>query len=110
VVGGEASRALVDQLTASMKLHATLPVVGDVVAPEAPFGAASDDWAFSTLGTPAVVVTDTAAFRYAHYRQKTDLPEQLDFDRMARVVVGLRKAIEELAEGPAGAPATSAGP
>jgi hypothetical protein len=102
VVGTEASRALVDQVTASMKQHATLPVVGDVVAQEIPFGSASDHWAFASLGTPALMITDTAAFRYAHYRQKTDLPAELDFDRMARVVVGLRKAIEDLAGGPAG--------
>lgn len=110
VVGTEPSRALVDQVTASMKRHATLPVVGDVVAPEIPFGSASDHWAFASLGTPALMITDTAAFRYAHYRQKTDLPAELDYDRMARVVVGLRKAIEDLAEGPASGSAATPGP
>ena len=41
IVGNESSRGLLEQVTASMKKHTTLPVVGNVFAPEVPFAAAS---------------------------------------------------------------------
>jgi hypothetical protein len=46
--------------------------------------------------------TDTAPFRYAHYHQETDTPEQIDYARMAKVVEGVRGTIIDLAgAGPA---------
>ncbi|HYR48711.1 MAG TPA: M28 family peptidase [Candidatus Eisenbacteria bacterium] len=56
----------------------------------------SDHWSFWRTGVPAVMVTDTAPFRYAHYHEETDTPEKLDFDRLARAVVGLADVIDEL--------------
>jgi Zn-dependent M28 family amino/carboxypeptidase len=98
VVGNEASRALLDQVTASLRGHAAVPVTGSVLAAEVPFASQSDHWAFWTLGMPAVMITDTAPFRYAHHHQKADLPAELDFDRMARVVTALEKTLGEIAE------------
>ena len=98
VVGNEPSRALLEEVTASMKKHATLPIVGSVLGADTPFAASSDQWAFWKVGMPAIMITDTGPFRYAHYHQKTDLPEHLDFDRMARVVLGLEQTLAELAE------------
>jgi hypothetical protein len=43
------------------------------------------------------MVTDTALFRYPHYHRATDTPDKLDYDRMARVVSGLQKVINDLA-------------
>ena len=43
------------------------------------------------------MVTDTAPFRYAYYHTRQDTPDKLDYERMARVVMGLQRAIEELA-------------
>lgn len=42
------------------------------------------------------MVTDTAPFRYPHYHRPSDTPDKLDYQRMARVVVGLEKAIVDL--------------
>jgi hypothetical protein len=42
------------------------------------------------------MVTDTAPYRYPHYHQPTDLPDNLDYGRMARVVAGMRKVVEGL--------------
>ena len=58
----------------------------------------SDHWAFFSEGYQALMVTDTAPFRYAHYHEPTDTPDRLDYERMARVVVGIEKVIEELVE------------
>jgi hypothetical protein len=38
---------------------------------------------------PAVVITDTAVFRYPHYPLPTDTPDKLDYDRLVRVVAGM---------------------
>lgn len=56
----------------------------------------SDHWSFRQTGYPAIMVTDTAPFRYPHYHEPTDTPEKLDFERMARVVVGIGRVVEKL--------------
>jgi len=59
--------------------------------------ASSDHWSFWKAGYPAVMVTDTAYNRYAHYHTATDTPDKVDFSHMARVVSGLQRVIGELA-------------
>jgi hypothetical protein len=46
----------------------------------------SDHFWFRELGLPGVLVTDTAMLRNPHYHRSTDLPDTLDYDRMAEVV------------------------
>jgi hypothetical protein len=43
------------------------------------------------------MITDTAPFRNPHYHQRTDTPETLDYDRLARVVEELEKVVAKLA-------------
>jgi hypothetical protein len=57
----------------------------------------SDHWSFWQVGYPAVMVTDTAPFRYPYYHTAEDTPDKLDYDRLARVVVGLEKVVRQLA-------------
>lgn len=57
----------------------------------------SDHWAYSRKGIPAVMVTDTAPNRNKCYHQSCDTVDKLDFERLARVVVGLEGVAEELA-------------
>lgn len=57
----------------------------------------SDHWSFRRHGYPALMVTDTAYNRYPHYHLPTDTPEKLDYERMARVTLGLAGMLEELA-------------
>jgi hypothetical protein len=66
--------------------------------------AASDHWSFWKQGYPALMVTDTAPYRYPHYHKATDTPEKLDYERMARVVTGLTGVVEDLAGNAATAP------
>lgn len=49
----------------------------------------SDHWSFWQQGYKAVMVTDTAFFRYKHYHKESDTPDQLDYERMATVVRGV---------------------
>ena len=57
----------------------------------------SDHWSFWQAGYPAVMITDTAPFRYPYYHKAEDLPDKLDFDRMARVVAALEGVVGEFA-------------
>jgi hypothetical protein len=57
----------------------------------------SDHWSFWQAGYPALMVTDTAFFRNKHYHQPTDTPDKLDYNRLARVIVGLAHTVEKLA-------------
>lgn len=54
----------------------------------------SDQLSFWNEGYDALMVTDTAPFRYAHYHTAHDTPDKLDYERTARVVEGLQRVIE----------------
>lgn len=97
VIGDDRSRDLVNGVTHTLSGHAPVVVIGDVAASGAAYSDDSDHWAFWTVGVPAVMVTDGGPYRSAHHHRATDLPEHLDFDRMARVVEGLGAVLDELA-------------
>ena len=56
----------------------------------------SDHWSFRKHGFPAVMVTDTAFYRYPHYHLPSDTPEKLDYERMASVTMGLAGMLKEM--------------
>lgn len=56
----------------------------------------SDHWSFWQQGYPAIMITDTALYRYPHYHDQSDTPDKLDYDRMTRVVQGIGKVVEDL--------------
>lgn len=92
-VGTVGSRSLVRKTVASFRERAKFPSVGGS-APGFVQGIDwSDHWAFERAGYPALMVTDTAPFRYPHYHGKADTPEKLDYARLARVVSGLEAVI-----------------
>jgi hypothetical protein len=99
-VGNIASRALVRRSLAAFRQHTPFPSEG-VAAPGWMTGIGwSDHWAFWQEGYPGVMVTDTALFRYAPYHTREDTPDQVNYDRMARVVAGLAQVVTTLAHGP----------
>jgi hypothetical protein len=57
----------------------------------------SDHWSFWQQGYPAVMITDTAPYRYPHYHQVSDTPDKLNYDSYARVVMGLAHTFSALA-------------
>jgi hypothetical protein len=59
----------------------------------------SDHLSFWRHGYRALMVTDTAFYRYPHYHTGNDLPEHLDFQRLARLTEGLAGAVARLAAG-----------
>lgn len=97
-VGNVGSRALVREAVASFRRHAAFPSEG-LAAPAWITGVGwSDHWAFWEAGYPAIMVTDTALFRYPHYHAASDLPDRLDYPRLARVVMGLAEVVRDLAQ------------
>jgi hypothetical protein len=95
-VGNLSSRSLVRSCIGTFRSTTPFPSEG-LAAPEFVSGVGwSDQWAFWHAGYPAIMVTDTAPFRYPHYHEASDTPEKLDYERMARVVVGLGRVVEEL--------------
>jgi hypothetical protein len=96
-VGNLASRALVRQAIGAFRASTPFPSDG-VAAPSGIEGIHwSDHWSFWEAGYPAIMVTDTAPFRYPHYHEATDTSEQLDYSGFARVTRGLAEVIGMLA-------------
>lgn len=96
-VGDVDSRALVRDAVESFREVATIPSEG-TAAPSKIRGVDwSDHASFWRHGWPALMVTDTAPFRYAHYHLESDTVDKVDFDSLARVVVGLEHVIRHLA-------------
>jgi Zn-dependent M28 family amino/carboxypeptidase len=96
-VGDMGSRTLVRRAIASFRTHARFPSEGVAAPAGIPGVTWSDHWSFRRHGYPAIMVTDTAFYRYAHYHLPSDTPEKLDYMRMARVTLGLAAVIKELA-------------
>ncbi len=44
------------------------------------------------------MITDTAPYRYEHYHKNTDTPDKLNYDQYAKVVYGVFKVVEGLAD------------
>ncbi len=56
----------------------------------------SDHWGFWVHGFPALMITDTAEFRYPHYHTASDTVDKLDFDRLTLVTHGLVDVVRDL--------------
>src|SRR6476659_7184978 len=94
-VGTPYSRALVWETIRSFRSHTAFPSIGGVAPDRVPGIDWSDHWAFEQVGFPALMVTDTAPFRYPHYHQFTDTPDKVDMESLARVVKGMERVIRE---------------
>jgi hypothetical protein len=91
------SRALVRDAVRHFRAKATIASEGAALPEALPGVGWSDHWAFWQYGYPAVMVTDTALFRDPNYHRLSDTIDKLDFERLARVVVGLEATLLELA-------------
>jgi len=92
------SRSLLRDAVSAFRKTGKLPCEGASLPSIIPGIGWSDQWSFWQCGYPAIMVTDTAPFRYPHYHQPTDTPEKLDYDRFALVVSGMESVIRDLAK------------
>ena len=98
-VGLTSSRAFVRRTVGAFRALVPFPCVGGTAPGFIPGIDWSDHWSFEQVGIPALMVTDTAPFRYPHYHSSADTPDKVDYDRLARVVSGLERVIRDLARG-----------
>ncbi len=98
LVGLPGSRSFLHEVMASFRRHTAFPSIGGV-APDAlvPGIGWSDHWAFRSFGFPAIMVTDTALFRYPHYHSPSDTPDKVDYEKLARITKGLERVVREIA-------------
>ncbi|MDA8100513.1 MAG: M28 family peptidase [Nitrospiraceae bacterium] len=96
MVGSRQAKQFTEEIAARFRSATDLPLV-TLNAPAFVVGIDfSDHWAFNKLGYPAFMVTDTAFYRNANYHSPADLPETLDYLRMAKVIEGLAAAVRSL--------------
>jgi hypothetical protein len=88
-VGSFADPAPVRRAIGAFRRVARIPSEGAAPPDVVPGAGWSDHWAYAQVGYPGVMVTDTAVFRNPEYHEAGDRPENLDYERMARVVEGM---------------------
>jgi Zn-dependent M28 family amino/carboxypeptidase len=91
------ARRLVRESIRLFREHAQFPSEGVAAPAFIPGVTWSDHWSFRSHGFPALMVTDTAFYRYPHYHLPGDTPDKLDYERMARVTLGLAAMLRALA-------------
>lgn len=101
-IGNMKSGKLLKQAIASFRTHTQFPSEGAAMPSAVPGAGWSDHWAFWQFNYPALMITDTAPFRYPFYHTMEDTPDKIDRDRFARVVAGIERVVAELASGKIG--------
>jgi hypothetical protein len=96
-VGNIDSRDLVRLAVGAFRSKAQVASEGGALPAAVPGVGWSDHSSFWAVGYPALMISDTAPYRYPHYHEHSDTPEQVDFDTFARVVDGLDAVVRTLA-------------
>ncbi|MBF0371336.1 MAG: M20/M25/M40 family metallo-hydrolase [Magnetococcales bacterium] len=96
-VANPPSRSLLHQTLGIFRHHATIPSEGLAAPSFIPGVDWSDHASFWEYDIPAVMITDTAPYRYPHYHQPEDTPDKIDYAAFTRVVSGLADTFVELA-------------
>jgi Zn-dependent M28 family amino/carboxypeptidase len=95
-VGTLSNRDLVHRCVDLFRKHAEFPCEGGSAPSFLPGVDWSDHYSFSAFGYPAVMVTDTAPYRYPYYHTAQDTAEHVDFARLALVTQGLFEVVRDL--------------
>lgn len=74
-----------------------LPAQGVVAPGSIPGIGWSDYWSFWQFGCKALMLTDTAPFRYPYYHTAQDTPDKLDWHRFVQAVDGIHGIVRTLA-------------
>ncbi len=97
-VGNLRSRSLTRRAIRAFRESTEFPSEGIAAPGWIPGIGWSDQWSFWREGYPGVMITDTALFRYPHYHTPQDTPDRIDYDRFTRVVMGVARVVEVLAQ------------
>ena len=91
------SRRMLRRFTAAFRQHSQFPAEQLATFSWIPGVEWSDHLSFWRCGYRALMVTDTAFYRYPHYHAPTDKADELDYVAMAVVTEGLERAVMSLA-------------
>ncbi len=97
-VADRGSKDLLFESVAVFRRHAQFPSEGLAAPAWIPGVDWSDHWSFWEEGYPALMITDTAPYRYPHYHDREDTPDKICFDCLARVTGGLIQVVKALSE------------
>lgn len=97
VVGNWRSLPLAREVTLALRERTTVAAQWAALPEAVPGATWSDHSSFWQEGFPAVMVTDTAPFRYDFYHTAQDTPDKLDYKYFARVVEALIGVVGALA-------------
>ncbi len=92
------SRRQLRRLAAAFHACSDVPIQQAATFAWVPGVSWSDHHSFWQHGFPAVMVTDTAPYRYPYYHSADDTPEKLDYETLAAVTLGLYRAWAALAD------------
>lgn len=95
-VGNLRSRDLVTRSLRSFRAHARFPSEGIAAPAFIPGINWSDHWSFWKQGYPAIMITDTAPYRYPHYHSPEDTPDKVDYEKMVPIVRGIEKMLQDM--------------
>ena len=95
--GDSGSESLIKECVKSFRDNAKFPSEGACLSRVILHIGFSDHWSFWKMDYPALMVTDTAMFRYKFYHTNSDNYDKIDYDKMARVTEGLKHVIKDLA-------------
>ncbi len=94
-VGDINSSQLVKKAIGYFRKQVKFPSEGLAIFNQLPGVGWSDHWSFWQQGYQGIMVTDTAPFRYKYYHTLDDIPDRIDYEKLARVVSGLEKVVGE---------------
>jgi hypothetical protein len=97
VVGNLRSRPLVVDVLRHFMAAGDFPVEGIATFEQIPGITWSDHWAFWQEGYPAVMLTDTAPFRFPDYHGAQDLPGRIAAPAFARAAHAILQTVRRLA-------------
>jgi hypothetical protein len=97
-VSNFSSFGLLRSFTGPFKRASPLSLIASPAPARVPGVGWSDHWSFWQHGFRALMLTDTALYRYPHYHSASDMPEKLDYARLAFATMGVREAVVSLAE------------
>lgn len=96
-ISNQASRPLLQKTIGLFREYVQFPSEGLAGFDVIPGIGWSDHWSFWQVGYPAIMLTDTAPFRYPHYHQPEDTPDKLSYAHLARITEGLVPVVQQLA-------------
>jgi Zn-dependent M28 family amino/carboxypeptidase len=96
-VGNPESRTLLRQAIRKFRETTEFPSEGIAAPADWPGVGWSDQWSFWREQFPAIMITDTAMFRYPYYHTPDDTSNWVNFEKMARVISGVQHVVGSLA-------------